>query len=112
MTCSFSFSYVLRRILRRAIRYSSEKLNAKPGFLASLVDVVVDILGSFFTELRRDPQLVKDVINDEEQQFLRTLTRGRRLLDKTITSLGETTSFPGTISSLFAFGKSSRVNIR
>lgn len=87
--------YVLRRILRRAIRYSNEKLNAEPGFLASLVDVVVESLGAFFTELRRDPQIVKDIINDEERQFLRTLTRGRRLLDKTITSLGETKSFPG-----------------
>ena len=92
--CSQS-SYVLRRVLRRAIRYSSEKLQAKPGFLASLVDVVVESLGPFFTELRKDPQLVKDVINEEEQQFLRTLIRGRRLLDKTITSLGNVTSFPG-----------------
>ena len=89
--------YVLRRILRRAIRYASEKLQAKPGFLASLVDVVVESLGSFFTELRKDPQLVKDVINDEEEQFLRTLTRGQRLLNKTIVSLGETSSFPGDI---------------
>ncbi len=92
---SLFFSYVLRRILRRAIRYSSEKLQAKPGFLASLVDVVVENLGSFFTELHKDPQLVKDIINDEEQQFLRTLTRGQRLLNKTITSLGNTKTFPG-----------------
>ncbi|CAM2702879.1 unnamed protein product [Rotaria socialis] len=89
--------YVLRRILRRAIRYSSEKLQAKPGFLASLVDVVVEILGSFFPELHKDPQLVKDIINDEEQQFLRTLTRGQRLLSKTISSLGNATTFPGDI---------------
>ncbi|CAF1202456.1 unnamed protein product [Adineta ricciae] len=89
--------YVLRRILRRAIRYANENLQAKPGFLASLVDVVVDSLGSFFTELRKDPQIVKDVINDEEEQFLRTLTRGQRLLTKTITSLGDTKTFPGDI---------------
>jgi alanyl-tRNA synthetase len=97
------FSYVLRRILRRAIRYSSEKLQAKPGFLASLVDVVVEILGPFFTELRKDPQIVKDVINDEEQQFLRTLTRGQRLLNKTITSLGNTKSVPGEYLINFLF---------
>jgi alanyl-tRNA synthetase len=89
------FRYVLRRVLRRAIRYSSEKLQAKPGFLASLVDIVVEILGSFFVELRKDPQIVKDIINDEEQQFLRTLTRGQRLLNKTISSLGNVKSFPG-----------------
>lgn len=70
-------------------------MQAKPGFLATLVDVVVEILGPFFPELRKDPQLVKDIINDEEQQFLRTLTRGQRLLNKTITSLGNVTSFPG-----------------
>ena len=61
------------------------------------MDVVVESLGSFFTELRKDPQVVKDVINDEEEQFLRTLTRGQRLLNKTITSLGKTSSFPGDI---------------
>lgn len=99
---SIWFRYVLRRILRRAIRYATEKLQAKPGFLATLVDVVVESLGSFFTELRKDPQLVKDVINDEEQQFLRTLSRGQRLLNKTITSLGDTKSLPGTwLSALF-----------
>jgi alanyl-tRNA synthetase len=59
--------------------------------------VVVDSLGSFFTELRKDPQIVKDIINDEEEQFLRTLTRGQRLLSKTITSLGNTKTFPGDI---------------
>jgi len=79
--------YVKIVVLRRAIRYSSEKLQAQPGFLASLVDVVVENLGSFFTELHKDPQIVKDIINDEEQQFLRTLVRGQRLLSKTITSL-------------------------
>lgn len=60
----------------------------------------MESLGSFFTELRKDPQLVKDVINDEEQQFLRTLTRGQRLLNKTITSLGDVKSFPGKSLSL------------
>lgn len=42
----------MRRILRRAIRYATEKLNAQPGFLASLVHVVVDILGDTFPEVR------------------------------------------------------------
>ena len=48
--------YVLRRILRRGIRFATEKLGAKPGFFASLVDIVVDSLGEFFPELARDPQ--------------------------------------------------------
>ncbi|ELU16117.1 hypothetical protein CAPTEDRAFT_155717 [Capitella teleta] len=80
--------YVLRRILRRAVRYANEKLNAKPGVIASLVDTVVDILGDAFPEVRKDPDMVKDIINEEEQQFLKTLTRGRRLLERTINKLG------------------------
>lgn len=43
-----TFSYVLRRILRRAVRYSHEKLGAQKGFFASLVDVVVESLVRFF----------------------------------------------------------------
>lgn len=50
--------YVLRRILRRAIRYSIEVIGAKPGFFASLVDVVVASLGDAFPEVRKNPALV------------------------------------------------------
>ncbi|XP_066569590.1 alanine--tRNA ligase, cytoplasmic [Amia ocellicauda] len=87
--------YVLRRILRRAVRYSHEKLGASRGFFASLVDVVVESLGDAFPELRKDPDMVKDVINEEEVQFLKTLTRGRRILDRKIQSLGESKIIPG-----------------
>lgn len=79
-------------------------MNAKPGFLADLVDVVVDNLGSFFPELRKDPQIVKDVINDEEVQFLRTLKRGERLLAKVIGSLGDKKVLPGMKSTSYMFG--------
>ncbi|XP_041077262.1 alanine--tRNA ligase, cytoplasmic-like [Polyodon spathula] len=87
--------YVLRRILRRAVRYSHEKLNASRGFFASLVDVVVDSLGDAFPELRKDPDMVKDIINEEELQFLKTLSRGRRILDRKIQSLGDVKTIPG-----------------
>ncbi|XP_076589792.1 alanine--tRNA ligase, cytoplasmic-like [Chaetodon auriga] len=87
--------YVLRRILRRAVRYSHEKLGAQRGFFASLVDVVVDSLGDAFPELRKDPEMVKDIINEEEGQFLKTLSRGRRILDRKITSLGDCKTIPG-----------------
>ncbi|TNN01013.1 alanine--tRNA ligase, cytoplasmic [Takifugu flavidus] len=87
--------YVLRRILRRAVRYSHEKLGAQRGFFASLVDVVVKSLGDAFPELRKDPEMVKDVINEEEVQFLKTLSRGRRILDRKIISLGESKTVPG-----------------
>ncbi|XP_028147378.1 alanine--tRNA ligase, cytoplasmic [Diabrotica virgifera virgifera] len=79
--------YVLRRILRRAVRYATEKLNAKPGFFSTLVNTVVEILGDTFPEVRKDPQSVMDTINEEEEQFLKTLSRGRNLLNRTITKL-------------------------
>lgn len=50
--------YVLRRILRRGIRYASEKLNAKPGFLGSLVQNVIDLLGDAFPEVKKNPSIV------------------------------------------------------
>ncbi|XP_034092056.1 alanine--tRNA ligase, cytoplasmic [Gymnodraco acuticeps] len=87
--------YVLRRILRRAVRYSHEKLGAQKGFFATLVDVVVDSLGNAFPELKKDPEVVKDIINEEEVQFLKTLSRGRRILDRKIMSLGESKTIPG-----------------
>ncbi|KAM4572903.1 alanine--tRNA ligase, cytoplasmic isoform 1-T2 [Odontesthes bonariensis] len=87
--------YVLRRILRRAVRYSHEKLGAQRGFFASLVDVVVDSLGEAFPELKKDPEMVKDIVNEEEEQFLKTLSRGRRILDRKIMSLGDCKIIPG-----------------
>ncbi|XP_036202093.1 alanine--tRNA ligase, cytoplasmic isoform X2 [Myotis myotis] len=87
--------YVLRRILRRAVRYSHEKLNASKGFFATLVDVVVQSLGDAFPELKKDPDMVKDIINEEEVQFLKTLSRGRRILDRKIQSLGDSKTIPG-----------------
>lgn len=91
-------SYVLRRILRRAVRYATEKLNARPGFFATLVNTVVAILGDTFPEVRRDPQGVIDAINDEEEQFLKTLSRGRNLLNRTIGRLGDSRTVPGDVA--------------
>lgn len=90
--------YVLRRILRRAVRYATEKLNAKPGFFASLVHTVVAILGDIFPEVRKDPQSIIDTINEEEEQFLKTLSRGRNLLNRTINKLGDSTVLPGDVA--------------
>ncbi|XP_053126698.1 alanine--tRNA ligase, cytoplasmic [Hemicordylus capensis] len=87
--------YVLRRILRRAVRYAHEKLSAPKGFFATLVDVVVESLGGAFPELKKDPDMVKDIINEEEVQFLKTLNRGRRILDRKIQSLGDDKTIPG-----------------
>ena len=90
--------YVLRRILRRGIRFATEKLKAKPGFFASLVDIVVKTLGDAFPELRKDPQTIKDIINEEEIQFLKTLNRGRKLLDREIGKLAGKTVLRGEVA--------------
>lgn len=90
--------YVLRRILRRGVRYATEKLNAKPGFFASLVPTVCEVLGTTFPEVKRDPQMVMDIINEEEAQFLKTLNRGRNLLERTIGKLNGQTILPGDVA--------------
>ena len=90
--------YVLRRILRRAVRYASEKLNGKPGFFATLVDTVVMLLGDCFPELKKDPLHIVNIINEEEEQFLKTLTRGRNLLNRTIAKLGDLKVLPGDVA--------------
>uniref|UniRef100_A0A5K3F3V6 alanine--tRNA ligase n=1 Tax=Mesocestoides corti TaxID=53468 RepID=A0A5K3F3V6_MESCO len=92
--------YVLRRILRRAIRYSIEVIGAKPGFFATLVDVVVKSLGAAFPELKKNPEIVKGLINEEEQQFLLTLRRGQRLLRREVDHLKKSMStiLPGSVA--------------
>ncbi|XP_063838853.1 alanine--tRNA ligase, cytoplasmic [Ostrinia nubilalis] len=90
--------YVLRRILRRAVRYACEKLNAKPGFFSSLVNTVVELLGDVFPEIKKDPESIIQLINEEEIQFLKTLSRGRNLLNRTIEKLGDSKVVPGDIS--------------
>jgi alanyl-tRNA synthetase len=90
--------YVLRRILRRAVRYATEKLNAKPGFFATLVETVVQLLGETFPEIKKDPLHITNIINEEEQQFLKTLIRGRNLLNRTINKLGDAKVLPGDVA--------------
>jgi alanyl-tRNA synthetase len=71
--------YVLRRILRRAVRYGRQMLEAPPGFLHKLVPVIVDKMGEAFPELRKDPRRVVELIAQEEESFGKTLDRGIRL---------------------------------
>jgi len=68
--------YVLRRILRRAVRYGREILNAPPGFFHQLVDSVLDTLGGAFPTLKNNVEDVRAIIKEEEAQFGRTLDRG------------------------------------
>jgi alanyl-tRNA synthetase len=52
--------------------------------------------GDAFPEVTKDPEMVKDIINEEEQQFLKTLTRGRRLLERTVQKMGDAKTLPGS----------------
>jgi len=74
--------YVLRRILRRAVRYGRETLGAKEGFFAQLVDVVVKNFGSFYPELVAARDILVSVISEEETSFGRTLLKGIERLKK------------------------------
>jgi alanyl-tRNA synthetase len=74
--------YVLRRILRRAVRYGRQMLGAKTGFFAQLVPVVVERFGEAFPELRKDPGRVARIILEEEESFGKTLDRGIKLFEQ------------------------------
>ncbi|MFB9110304.1 alanine--tRNA ligase [Flavobacterium gyeonganense] len=76
--------YVIRRILRRAIRYGFTFLNTKEPFINKLVEVLADQMGEFFPEIKSQQQLVTNVIREEEASFLRTLDQGLQLLDNVI----------------------------
>jgi alanyl-tRNA synthetase len=76
--------YVLRRILRRAVRYGWQYLNLHEPFLCRLVDIAVDTMGEAFPELRKNRQHVKDVLREEEESFERTLDRGLQLFDQAV----------------------------
>ena len=79
--------YVIRRILRRAVRYAYTFLNQKEAFLYKLVPTLVEEMGDAFPELRAQQQLVARVIKEEEDSFLRTLDKGISLLDKAMDEL-------------------------
>ncbi|GGA81613.1 alanine--tRNA ligase [Flavobacterium palustre] len=73
--------YVIRRILRRAIRYGFTFLNTKEPFINQLVAVLADQMGEFFPEIKKQQTLVTNVIREEEASFLRTLDQGLQLLE-------------------------------
>ncbi len=76
--------YVIRRILRRAVRYVYTFLDQKEAFLYKLVDTLVEQMGDAYPELPAQKELIKKVIKEEEDSFLRTLDNGIRLLDSFI----------------------------
>ena len=76
--------YVIRRILRRAIRYGFTFLDTKEPFIYKLVEVLAHQMGEFFPEIKSQQNLVTNVIREEEASFLRTLEQGLQLLDKVV----------------------------
>ncbi|MBT2557579.1 alanine--tRNA ligase [Hymenobacter sp. ISL-91] len=73
--------YVIRRILRRAVRYAFSSLNQKQPFLYKIVPVLADQMAAIFPELKAQQQFVQRVIEEEEISFLKTLENGLRRLD-------------------------------
>ncbi|GAB2785198.1 alanyl-tRNA synthetase [Hymenobacter luteus] len=109
--------YVIRRILRRAVRYAFSSLNQKQPFLYKLVPVLADQMASIFPELKQQQQFVQRVIEEEEIAFLKTLENGLRRLEtleegfrqngnridgKTAFELSDTFGFPLDLTALIA----------
>jgi alanyl-tRNA synthetase len=78
--------YVIRRILRRAVRYGFTFLNVKGAFMFQLVEVLVDQMGEFFPEISKQQVLAEKVIQEEEMSFMRTLEKGLKRIDDVMKS--------------------------
>jgi len=76
--------YVIRRILRRAVRYGYTFLGRKQAFMYKLLPVLIETMGDAYPELVAQQSLIEKVMKEEEESFLRTLENGIKLLDKTI----------------------------
>jgi alanyl-tRNA synthetase len=74
--------YVIRRILRRAVRYGYTFLNQRSSFIHKLVPVLIQVMGDAYPELKAQRTLIEKVCEEEEESFLRTLETGIRLLNK------------------------------
>ncbi len=114
--------YVIRRILRRAVRYGFSFLDIKSPFLFRLIEAVVQTLGEQFDELKQQQQLIEKVIQEEEQSFLRTLEKGIQVFEQYKTSdavvdgafafeLYDTFGFPIDLTQLMAVEKGWSVNM-
>jgi len=73
--------YVIRRILRRAVRYAYSFLDVRESFMYQLVPLMVEQMGPFFPELQKQQDLIERVIREEEESFHRTLDRGIKLFN-------------------------------
>ena len=74
--------YVIRRILRRSVRYAYTFLNISEAFLYELVEVLANQMGKYFPELAEQKDLIQKVVKEEEESFLRTLSDGLKRIDQ------------------------------
>ena len=88
--------YVIRRILRRAVRYGYTFLGFDEPFLCSLVPQLVADMGEAYPELGKQQKLIESVIREEELSFLRTLDRGIRMMDDYMEKNAGSKTIPGT----------------
>ena len=88
--------YVIRRILRRAVRYGYTFLGFTEPFLCRLVPQLISDMGDAYPELKAQQKLIENVIREEELAFLRTLDRGIKLLDDYMAKNAATKVLPGT----------------
>jgi alanyl-tRNA synthetase len=119
--------YVIRRILRRAIRYGYQSLNIKEPFMYRIVSTLVNQLGEQFTELQTQKTLIEKVIKEEEISFYKTLEIGLKRIEqvcldlktsqashiidgKTVFELYDTFGFPVDLTSLIARGYDLSIN--
>ena len=88
--------YVLRRIIRRAVRHG-RLLGAKDVFFYKLAPVLAQLMGKAYPELNEQLQLIERTLKKEEEQFLNTLDRGLALLDQELEKLGAERTIPGAV---------------
>ena len=104
--------YVIRRILRRAVRYAYTFLNLKSAFMHELIEVLINLMGEQFSELKSQKSLIQKVVKEEEESFLRTLEDGLKRIEqitksadgeisgKQVFELYDTYGFPADLTSL------------
>ncbi len=105
--------YVIRRILRRAVRYGYSFLDKKEPVMHGLAGVLINQMGDFFSELKSNSNLIQQVIREEEESFLRTLSKGIQLIEdiiqrtdekeisgQVVFELYDTFGFPADLTSL------------
>ena len=89
--------YVLRRIIRRAVRHAWS-LGVEDVVTPHLVEVVSEVMGGHYSDLPKNLELVKEVVGREEEQFRRTLATGSQILDEAVADLGNGEALPGDVA--------------